>query len=62
MACVACRRQELHESDIVNRLRLSSYCKEQLQHSANRNEDTLGQAMQRIDSTIAHHLQQMVGS
>ena len=57
---VCCRRQQLHEHDLVNKLQLSTFAKEKVQRGAQVHGHKFGQAMQTIDTTISQQLQRMI--
>ena len=58
----ACRRQQLHERDIVNQLQLSNFAKSKIQQSAQIHGQKFSLAMQGVDSTISQQLQHMIAS
>jgi len=60
MTVALCRRQQLHEHDMVNQLQLSTFAKEKVQQSAQIQGQKFGQAMQTVDTTISQQLQRMI--
>ena len=56
---LACRRQQLHEHDLVNQLQLSSFAKSKLQQCAQIHGQSFHHSMQGLDSTISQQLQRM---
>ena len=57
-----CRRQQLHEHDMVNQLQLSSFSRSKVQQAAQIHGQSFSHAMQGIDSTISQQLQRMIAS
>lgn len=58
----ACRRQQLHEHDLVNQLQLSSFAKSKVQQAAQIHGQSFTHSMQAIDNTISQQLQRMIAS
>ena len=57
-----CRRQQLHEHDLVNQLHLSSFAKSKVQQAAQIHGQSFSHSMQGVDSTISQQLQRMIAS
>lgn len=57
---LACRRQQLHEHDLVNQLQLSSFAKSKMQQCAQIHGQSFGHSMQGLDSIISQQLQRMI--
>ena len=56
------RRKQLHKRDPVNRLRLSAFCKQQLEAAAVAHGAALAAALNGMDPAIAGQLKAMVES